>query len=137
MKISAKVSFERKLLELEKVIDQLKVGRRPENYYPDDITGFRSWKRPDVFDAWVSKNIDAPNGAYPEMAKRLRDLLTELEGYSIKGLQKRIQEMKKLITAMAKQNTEMESIIRELSDKLEMVGKLTQSDRVKIIQLYR
>ena len=136
-KIGAKVSFERKLVELEKVVEQLKAGNRPEEFYPDDIDGFRSWRRPGVFDNWVSRNVDAPKGAYPIMAKRLRELLSELEAHSVKGLLQQIQELKKICGALAKQNTEMESIIRELSDRLDVAGKLTKADRSKIIELYR
>lgn len=72
MKVSAKTSFERKLVELERAVKQLKQGDYPTEYFPDNVSGFRAWERVGVFDAWVNKTVDAPNGSYPKMAEELR-----------------------------------------------------------------
>lgn len=137
MKIDAKTSFERKLQELEGVVEILKNGNYPLEPFPDNVIGFRNWRRAGVFDAWISKTIDAPNGSYPDLAVKLRALLQDVEKYSLKGLRRQIRERDQSLSMLAKQNTELEALVRELADKLDVAGKLSRSDRSKVIQLYR
>ncbi|MCD4661910.1 hypothetical protein [Agrobacterium sp.] len=137
MKIDARTSFERKLNELEAVVETLKNGRYPLEPFPDNVIGFRTWQRAGLFDAWISKTVDAPNGSYPDLAARLRVLLQDIEKYSLKGLRRRIRERDQTLSVLAKQNTELEALVRELADKLDAAGKLSKADRSKVIQLYR
>ncbi|MDZ7872454.1 MAG: hypothetical protein U5N27_04330 [Rhizobium sp.] len=137
MKVDAKTSFQRKLTELEKIVEQVKNGIQPAEPYPKNVKEFRAWKRNGLFDDWVSKSVDAPNGAYPEMARKLRGLLDELELHSTGHLRKTIRQLNHLIEALTKQNVELECTVRALSDKLDVSGNLDKADRSKIISLYR
>lgn len=137
MALSKRQSFERKILELSRVAELLKQGKRPEGWYPETLQDFRAWECPGEFEGWVSKAVDAPSGDYPELAQELRKVFETIDRYSITGLRETIRLQAKEISVLARQNLEMESLVRELSDKLEVAGKLDVNDRSKIIRLYR
>lgn len=137
MAISKRQSLEVKIAELAKVANLLEHGKRPRHWYPETIDEFRSWERPGEFEGWISKSVDAPSGNYPDLAEKLREVFEKIDKYSITGLRLKIRAQAKEISALAKQNAEMESLIRELSDRLDVVGRLDANDRSNIIQLYR
>ncbi|MDK4728740.1 hypothetical protein [Rhizobium phaseoli] len=137
MAISKRQSLQLKIAELAKVADQLERGLRPEGWYPETIEEVRQWERPGVFECWVSKSVDAPSGPYPQLAEALRQVLQKIEDHSLNGLRRTIRKQKGEISALTRQNVELESVVRELSDKLEVAGRLDANDRTKIIQLYR
>lgn len=125
-------SFERKLAILQTLADA-KLARTPlKTWYPTSLREFRAWKSPGEFDSWVSQSIDAPNGRYPDLAKRLAELLRALKS---DPLEKENAQLRLENAKLMQQNVQLEIAIRKLEDMISLLGQV--NDRANVIDLYK
>lgn len=125
-------SFERKLAIMQKLANAKKARLPLRDWYPLTLREFRDWQVPGEFDSWVSQSIDAPNGRYPELAKRLADLLRLLKSDPLEEENSRLRAEN---SQLMQQNVQLEIAVRALRDELVLKG--ASSDDCNVIALYR
>jgi hypothetical protein len=125
-------SFERKLAILQPLADAKEARIPLKTWYPTSLREFRAWKSPGEFDSWVSQSVDAPNGRYPELAKRLTKLLTILKS---DPLEKENARLRSENAKLMQQNVQLEIAMRKLEDTIRLSGHV--NDRANVIDLYK